>query len=230
MMEQRTEILLVDDDPDVVWNLGRDLVRAGFSVTTTGDVQDAISLLAGHEFDFVVTDLALPRSSGLEIIDWVMRNCPGTRAVAITALGSPMIRELTLAKGAVQYFEKPVNAGLLIEVLSAPNGHSGFWGAISEIDLIDYLQLLFLSAKRVLVEVCSTDGLTGLLFVDSGTVLHAQRGDLVGEEALYQCVALREGSFRSVAWREPEVFTIDQQGDYLLFEAARRRDDLADPS
>jgi len=226
MTTEKDSILLVDDDPEQVWVLGRYFTRAGFSVTTCGDGAEAISLLESRHFDTVITDIRMPRLNGLALVDWLRENRSGTRVVVITAFGGPSIRHLSITKGAILYMEKPVDPDLLAEALSPTKKETAFSGTIDEIDILDYLQLMMLTGRQVVLEVSSRDGGRGLIFIDKGAVRHARCDNMEGEDALFTCLGFEGGSFVNLPWTEPDKITITKPGDFLLMEAARKRDEL----
>jgi CheY-like chemotaxis protein len=225
MTLQKDSILLVDDDPDVVWALGRYFTRAGFPVTTCGDGEEAIALLESEDFDTVITDIQMPRLNGLALVEWLRANRASTRVVVMTAFGGPSIRHLSIKKGAILYLEKPVDPDLLAEALLSSKEETAFSGNIDKIDILDYLQLMMLIGRQVVLEVSSKDGGQGLIFIDRGEVRHATCDDLEGEEALFKCLCYECGSFLNLPWTEPDKITIKKPGDFLLMEAARKRDE-----
>jgi ActR/RegA family two-component response regulator len=225
MTTQKDSILLVDDDAEVVWALGRYFTRAGFPVATCGDGEEAISLLESRHFDTVITDIQMPRVNGLALVDWLRSNRASTRVVVITAFGGPSIRHLSIKKGAILYLEKPVDPDLLADALSSTKEDSAFSGNIDNIDILDYLQLMMLTGRRVVLEVSSRDGAQGLIFIDRGEVRHATCDHLEGEDALFRCLSFEGGSFVNLPWSEPGAVTIRRPGDFLLMEAARKRDE-----
>jgi CheY-like chemotaxis protein len=226
MSEEAPSVLLVDDDADVVWGIGRCLARAGFSVTTSGNGVEAVNLLGYRSFDFLLTDIRMPEMNGLEVTDWVRKNRPQLKVIIMTAFGSPAVRQLSYRKGAIQYLEKPLDPNLLIDLLTSINQKQSFCGSIDEIDILDYIQLLMLTGRQAIVEVVSQDGSRGLLFVDSGSVRHAMCGNLTGEDAFYHCLSFEGGSFAHLPWHEPDRLTISKPGEFLLVEAARIRDEI----
>ena len=225
MTELKESILLVDDDPEQVWALGRYFTRAGFSVTTCGDGAEAISVLESRNFNTVITDIQMPRLNGLALLDWLRENRSGTRVVVITGFGGPSIRHASITRGAILYLEKPVDPDLLAEALSSSGADTAFCGNIDKIDILEYLQLIILIGRRVVLEVSSRFGGSGLIFVDNGEVKHAVCGQLVGEEALFKCLGFDGGSFVNLPWREPDTITVNKPGEFLLMEAARKRDE-----
>lgn len=225
MSREQRSILVVDDDPDVVWGLGRYLTREGFLVTTCGDGAEALSLLESTHFDVVITDIRMPKLNGLALVHWLGMNRPEVRVVVMTGFGGPSVRDLCLRKGAALYLEKPVDPHLLSNFLTSSSEQVGFSGIIDQIDILDYVQLLMLTGRQIVVEILCRNGQRARLFMSDGQVCHAQCGDLEGEEAFYRCVGFTGGSFVNLPWSEPEKTTVTKPGDYLLMEAARRRDE-----
>jgi CheY-like chemotaxis protein len=225
MTNRKESILLVDDDPEVVWALGKYFTRAGFPVTTCGDGEEAIALLECKDFDIVITDIQMPRLNGLGLVEWLRANRTGTKVVVITAFGGPSMKNLSVKKGAILYLEKPVDPDLLAEALFSSEEETAFSGSIDNIDLLDYLQLMILIGRQVVLEVSSKDGGKGWIFIDNGVVKHARCDDLEGEEALYKCCCFEGGRFLNLPWSDPDKITIKKPGDFLLMEAARKRDE-----
>ncbi len=224
-MSFQKRILLADDDANISWALGRVLTRKGFKVVTSGDGSEAKELLEQEQFDALVTDIQMPRMNGLALIDWAREHRPHLRVVVITGYGSPTIKELSLRRGAILYLEKPVDPEILVDVLMSTARCDSFTGRIADIDLFDYIQLMMVTRRRVIVEVMSVDGRQGRLFIDEGNVTHAECGDQEGESAFYLCLGFAGGSFNTLHWQEPRRATIEARGEHLLMDAARRKDE-----
>ncbi len=95
---------------------------------------------------------------------------------------------------------------------------------IHNIDILEYLQFLIMIGARTVLELRLRRGPKSKLFIDHGRILHAICGDLDGEAAFYRCVQSDGGVFTHFPWAEPAMRTIEASGDFLLLEAARRRD------
>jgi CheY-like chemotaxis protein len=220
-------VVLVDDDPEILWGLGRCLTREGFKVTTCVDGAEAVPYLENTPCDVLITDVQMPRLNGLALLEWVRKNRPHVRVAVITAFGSEAVKQLSLRKGAILYLEKPLDPKLLIDVLKQAANTSSFVGSINQIDLFDYVQLVLVTRRTVLLEVMSPQNERCLLYVDRGNVVHAECGELNGEKAFYHCLSFEGGSFTSLPWSEPEAVTIEKDGEFLLLEAARLKDENA---
>jgi two-component system, NarL family, sensor histidine kinase UhpB len=60
-------ILLIDDDPDVVWTTTRMLTEAGYAVVSGGSAADALALAHQHRPALVLLDVELPDGNGREV-------------------------------------------------------------------------------------------------------------------------------------------------------------------
>lgn len=222
----KTRVLLVDDDPEISWAVGRVLTRANCSVSTCGDGAEAIALLRERTFDVLITDIQMPKLNGLALIEWVAKHCKKMRVVAITAFGCPSVQQVVLRKGAILYLEKPFDPNILQDLISSDKRQS-FYGSVDQVDLFDYVQLIFHTMRKVLLQVNSASGETGRLYIKDGTACHAECGELRGEEAFYRCMAFSGGSFSTLPWEDPEEESIRTKGDFLLMDAAREKDETS---
>lgn len=117
MIEREAKILIVDDEPDALVIMRHVLTRAGYDVIPAYGGQDALRKLGKQRFDLVLTDLAMPKVSGVEIIDRVKR-APGGRltpVVAITAYMWDHISQCASNSGCDAFLYKPVDAKRLLQ-------------------------------------------------------------------------------------------------------------------
>jgi CheY-like chemotaxis protein len=222
---KRVRVLLVEDEEAILEPMQRCLESVGFSVTTSPDGVHAMAALEGLSFDALVTDVRIPGPNGLALLDWVQEHRSHMRVVVISALGSTAVRELSLKKGAALYLEKPADPLLLIEVLNSHANRNSFSGSVGEIELFEYVQLMLLTKRRMVLELRASSGAVGTLFLDNGNVMHATCGNTEGEEAFFRCLAFEGGSFTTLPWRAPPGTSVPSRGDFLLMEAARRKDE-----
>src|SRR4029079_2323560 len=61
-------ILVVDDDPAIRDSLSKELRAVGYTLTTASDGREGVAAFLSNAPDLVLTDLAMPRSDGLELI------------------------------------------------------------------------------------------------------------------------------------------------------------------
>lgn len=103
----RESILVVDDAPDTLEVLQRNLVSRGYLVFAATSVPEAIRLLNAQSVDLVITDLKMPKVSGLDLIKHIRENLKSTETMVIT--GYPSIEGAVEAvkTGAQEYLTKP---------------------------------------------------------------------------------------------------------------------------
>lgn len=99
-----------------------------------------------------------------------------------------------------------------------------FSGKVDGVDILDVVQFLLQIGKTTVLRVISSGGVESQLYLDDGTLVHADLS-LRGEEAFFKCMDLPGGEFLMEPWCEPTDQTIRQPGELLLVEAARRRDE-----
>jgi len=102
------KLLLVEDDREHAQALVKILGDAGYQVTTAADGHVALVILMEQAFDLVITDLKMPRKSGLDLLREIRAMNPDIPAVVITAYGEWTTYLQAMNIGAVDYLTKPV--------------------------------------------------------------------------------------------------------------------------
>ncbi len=72
--EDVTEVLLVDDDPELLDGLSRFLSRRGIVVRTAANGNEALTSIARDRPHLVITDVVMPEMSGLQLIERLRKN------------------------------------------------------------------------------------------------------------------------------------------------------------
>jgi diguanylate cyclase (GGDEF)-like protein len=114
-------VLVVDDDR-FQRELMRDVLADRAEVVPCADVDEALRALAAGPVALVLSDLTMPRRSGLDLLQYVTRDYPGTDFVLLTANASVTSAVEALRMGATDYLEKPVRPEDLVLVLERSLG------------------------------------------------------------------------------------------------------------
>ena len=77
-MTDFTQILVVDDDPLVLSGFKEVLSRAGYSVEACTSGQEALDRLATSNYRIVLTDLFMPRVTGMDVLNAALAADPDT--------------------------------------------------------------------------------------------------------------------------------------------------------
>jgi two-component system cell cycle response regulator DivK len=117
---RRLKILLVEDDDDARELYLYMLASAGYKVTALRDGLEAFAEIQVNRPDLIVTDIAMPVLSGLDLIlavrsDDELADLP---VVAITSFGEKL-REQARAAGATDAIDKPTDITRMREAVEA---------------------------------------------------------------------------------------------------------------
>lgn len=99
-------ILVVDDEPKMTSLICSQLEDAGQTVVTCTDSTEALTLIEKHAFDIIITDLSMPKVSGMVLLERGLAK-EGTDVVMMTAYGSVDTAVEAMKKGAADYLVKP---------------------------------------------------------------------------------------------------------------------------
>ncbi|UCD93575.1 MAG: sigma-54-dependent Fis family transcriptional regulator [Candidatus Zixiibacteriota bacterium] len=117
MKENKTSILIVDDAPDTLEILQRNLSAQGYLVFTAGSVVEAIKFLEATSVDLVITDLKMPKVSGLDLVRHVRENMRDTEIMMITGYATVEGAVEAIKTGAEEYLSKPFTDEELVEAV-----------------------------------------------------------------------------------------------------------------
>lgn len=101
--------LVVDDEPDICELLAITLERMDIDTDTCGDVATAKQRLGSRDYQLCLTDMRLPDSDGLELVEWMQTSGLRTPVAVITAHGNVESAVRALKSGAFDFISKPVD-------------------------------------------------------------------------------------------------------------------------
>lgn len=105
----RGRILLVDDEEALLRITARLLTAAGYEVRTASDGQAALALLAEHTFDTVVSDIDMPRVTGIKLLQFIRERDLDVPVILMTGVPHVKTAMQAIAHGAQLYLSKPVD-------------------------------------------------------------------------------------------------------------------------
>jgi DNA-binding response OmpR family regulator len=236
-------LLLVDADPRSVRVLEVSLKKAGYSVTTAADGQDALAKLDLSTPDLVLTDTRLPKVDGYALVrklkekpEWA-----GIPVVFLTSQKSVEDKIRGLELGVEDYLTKPIfvrellaRVNLLLarrtqeniasQTKSLAGRQTRFSGSISDMAVVDLLQTFEVSRKSGVVHL-KTGVQEAHVYFREGKVVDAELGRLRGEEAIYRALIWNEAQFEVefCAIKNDDLMNTSTQG--ILMEGMRRVDE-----
>ena len=119
--ELRT-LLIADDDRPFLARLARAMEARGFTVATAETVTDSLRLVDEFKPGFAVIDMRLNGGNGLDVIEYLNKHLPDSRAIILTGYGNISTAVTAVKQGAIDYLAKPADADEVYAALMAdPN-------------------------------------------------------------------------------------------------------------
>jgi DNA-binding NtrC family response regulator len=109
--------LVVDDEVSNCELLQEFLQREGYVVTTAANGFEALDILTQHSFHVVLSDLMMPKMSGVELLQELKASAPATIGIIFTGYGSIETAVEAIKAGAYDYVTKPIRLDELLLVL-----------------------------------------------------------------------------------------------------------------
>lgn len=212
-------ILLVDDEEAVLWSLSQNLsfFNNNFKVGTALSAEDALDILSATSVDVLVTDLRLPKQSGLELLSSLRSHAPQTRSILMTAYGSDDVISQAIELGCFAYLEKPFSIQQLLDYITAPvdrpplftMSRTSQYAELAALNLLDVLQLY--CAKRATISLSvNIREHTGSVIIKDGMVHHAAFRKKTGPAALFSLIHAPEAIIQSIDPLPPATKQIKQ--------------------
>lgn len=101
------KILLIEDDLRVAELIKRGLEEQGFSISLAYEGETGRKLAIAKEYDLIITDIILPKVSGIELCKEIRSAKPNMPIIMLTALGTTDDKVEGFDAGADDYLVKP---------------------------------------------------------------------------------------------------------------------------
>lgn len=239
----KQQLLLVDSDARSLRLLEVSLKKAGFSVTTAHDGNDALAKIELSPPDLILTDTRLVNLDGYALVRRIKENreWASIPVVFLTSQKSVEDKIRGLELGVEDYLTKPIFVRELIARVSillarnardgfaskqqgSLNGRTRFAGLVADMGVVDLVQTFEVSRKAGIVHI-HNHGQEAHIYFRDGRVIDAVLGRLAGEEAVYRALLWNEGNFEVEFCKidMPDAIGSSTQG--LLMEGMRRMDE-----
>jgi two-component system response regulator PilR (NtrC family) len=100
-------VLIVDDERSMRELLEIWFLQRGAEVDVAADGAAAIVRIDQHSYDLIITDMRMPKSSGMEVLAHARKTLPETPVIIMTAFASTETAVSAMKLGALDYFTKP---------------------------------------------------------------------------------------------------------------------------
>ncbi|MCD6454773.1 MAG: response regulator [Candidatus Aminicenantes bacterium] len=114
------KILVVDDEKDITEVLSEYLEKEGYKVYSANDPDEADKILSSQNIALLITDIKMPKKSGLELVEKYKKGNEDMEVIIISALKDINMAIEAMRYGAFSYLLKPFNlSDVLINVKNA---------------------------------------------------------------------------------------------------------------
>jgi len=102
-------ILIADDEVGIRESLTVVLEEEGYHCTAVQDGDEAIAAIDEKSFDIIISDLKMPKTDGLGVLEYALQHSSETLTIIITAHATVETAITALRKGAADYILKPLD-------------------------------------------------------------------------------------------------------------------------
>ena len=106
MSEAKPRVLIVDDDPEIRSILLEFLGRS-YECLALSSAEEALPMLATQQFDLIMTDIAMARMNGLDLVRHIISEAPDSVIVMISGQQTIESAIQAMRAGAFDYITKP---------------------------------------------------------------------------------------------------------------------------
>ena len=131
-MEERADVLIVEDEPVVVRAARRILEADGLSVVSVEDGNRGLALVTDGPYGVVLCDLMLPGATGLKVLEGARSAASPSLVIMITGYATVALAREAMSKGAFDVIAKPFRPNDLRKVIANAARELGFEGKLVE--------------------------------------------------------------------------------------------------
>lgn len=203
--------------------LVRNLRSRGYEAHSVASVAEALQCVHDAHYDVLLTDQHPEGGDGMGLIQALRETSPGTRPVFMSANATARESQRALDLGAVRVLGKPFEVDELLRAVERAAEYSGgFCASVHGLSLVDTLQMFHYSRRSLSVRFLGAA--SAAIHLRDGQLVHAEHGQLRGEEALATILKMPAGSLQTSAL-EPVPQTIFKDFQAVLLDQLRQLDE-----
>jgi len=106
-MVDTAHVLVVDDEGAIRYSVSKTLQRIGYQVEEAASGEEALDMIARHEYEVILTDIRMPGLSGVDLLKRIKDISPDAIVILMTGYASLGTAVESLRLGAHDYLIKP---------------------------------------------------------------------------------------------------------------------------
>jgi len=152
-IKSKSKILIVDDDPKILYAFLEVLKKDGYSAITASDGEEALKTVNSEDVDLIFMDITLPKLDGLGVLKKFREQGINVPTIIITGYGIMQNAIKAMQLGAFDYLTKPLDIEKIRELtrkalpkLSDNNTNKNIHPTLNA-DIVDRYDLIGRSSK-----------------------------------------------------------------------------------
>ena len=136
MANKEIRILLVEDEPSLIFTLKDTLESEGYQVIVSEDGEQAVGMVQEHKPDIMILDIMLPGKNGYEICQEIRSLKFTFPIIMLTAKDQELDKVKGLDIGSDDYITKPFGVKELLARIQARLRRAGTYSSSSNIEIL----------------------------------------------------------------------------------------------
>ena len=178
MKGKRIKVLIIDDDPEIIWILTEALQEEGYHILSADCGKSGLKIAKAEKPELVLLDIKMPDMNGLEVLEKVKDHSKATAVIMLSAHGETKMVVQAMQYGATDFVTKPFDKDELLitinKVLERRELETQFESLKKKLksksEYEDFIgdSHLIVNVKKMIEQVADTE-LTVLVRGESGT-------------------------------------------------------------
>ncbi len=204
-------ILVVDDEESLTWGITKNLQKQykDYKFYSLNSGEEALSVLKRLQFNLVISDIQMPGTNGLVLLDYIKKHSPEVPVIIMSSLNKPEIKNLANPKSGIYYFEKPFE---MVEFKKAVSNilQNKLIKKNKQHKKISLDELIIKNYQKKFNGIVTVNNVnkSGVLHFQGGEIIHAKTDEFEGELALINVLNWKKVNYNVVLSNEPVQKTI----------------------
>lgn len=156
-------ILIVDDDAEFRSHLIDILIGEGYETDSASSAKEALEKSQAQMFDVVLMDFMMPRTSGIDALQEMLKQQPKTKVIMITAFASVENAVEAIKRGASDYISKPFKIHDFLTTIRTVIEEAKFEKSVMKLDQDKAFNAIASSIRRNILKLLNDTGAMRLM-------------------------------------------------------------------
>ena len=219
MTSNSKRILIVDDEEDLTWSIARSLRKESeqLEIICVNSGEEALEVLKRFNLDLIISDIRMPGMDGFELLDYVKKTHPSLQVIIMTAWDENEVKKMIDLQSGIFYIEKPFDITKLKQIIyqAVTKSSDKYKGRFIDLNLKNVININCQNKFNGFLNITNGKEI-GEIHFRSGEIIHAQVGNVEGDNALLNVLNWNDGQYDTVLTDSPVRKTISTSWKTLL--------------